>query len=371
MTSVRHAPRAGAAASLLRDEPLVEFFQAALDRFTHAAAQALEYTYRIAQTVITLRFANAALVPLLTPALAHLRVDTNCAPDYTICLWDTVTTGVALPPPAWSWDEYAARGELHAGGSGRVRAAFVLAYRAFSIFDPAARTALFAIPDARELPLSEIGSPLLAIFYWIMQQQGIQLAHAAAVGMPQGGVLLVGKGGSGKSTAALACLGSALHYLADDYCLLAAEPAPYAYSLYNSGKLDDNSLRLLPHLAGSSANPERPPGEKALFYIYPQQAAQVADAFPLRALLLPRVAAHAGLTPASPMSALRALAPSTIFQLSWAGVDSFAALAALVKRLPCYYLDLDLDLSTIPAVIADLLHTPMASAAINNQQSTI
>jgi hypothetical protein len=45
---------------------------------------------------------------------------------------------------------------------------------------------------------------------------------------------VAGKGGSGKSTTALACLDSPLVYASDHYCSLTNEPAPYVYSLYDS-----------------------------------------------------------------------------------------------------------------------------------------
>ena len=41
-----------------------------------------------------------------------------------------------------------------------------------------------------------------------MSDRNLQYVHAGAVGNKNGGILLVGKGGSGKSSTALACLKS-------------------------------------------------------------------------------------------------------------------------------------------------------------------
>ena len=57
----------------------------------------------------------------------------------------------------------------------------------------------------------------------------------------------------------------------------------------------------------------------------------------------------------SPMTALKALAPSTLLQLPGAGQASFQAMARLVRQVPCYTLALGTDLAQIPVVITDLL----------------
>ena len=173
--------------------------------------------------------------------------------------------------------------------------------------------------------------------------------------------MLAGKSGSGKSTTALACLDSLdskLLYASDDYCLLATEPAPYVYSLYNSAKLDVEHLsRRVPHLRSLISNPEELETEKALFFVSQHQKEKITTGFPLRAILLPHVTGRleSTLAPASPIAALKALAPSSIFQLSGAGQADFQAMAKLVKQVPCYRLELGTELARIPEIILELL----------------
>ena len=69
---------------------------------------------------------------------------------------------------------------------------------------------------------------------------------AAAVGQAAGGVLLVGAGGSGKSTCALSCLTSDLLYAGDDYVAVELRPEPRVLSLFCSGKLEPDHAALLP-----------------------------------------------------------------------------------------------------------------------------
>jgi hypothetical protein len=93
--------------------------------------------------------------------------------------------------------------------------------------------------DTSALPYWEIVSPFRPLLHCWFRSQGIQLLHAAAVGTQEGGLLLAGRGGSGKSTTALACLNSSLRYLSDDFCTIGQQDGVYsAFGLYATAKLE-------------------------------------------------------------------------------------------------------------------------------------
>jgi hypothetical protein len=186
---------------------------------------------------------------------------------------------------------------------------------------------------------------------------GLQLVHAAAVGNSRGGVLIGGKGGSGKSTTALACLESNLSYVGDDYTLLGLDSGPVVHSLYNSAKLNSDHIQRFPELLPKIANTERSSEEKALLFVNEHYPLKVAIRLPVRAILLPRVRglAETRLKRVSVAMTLAALAPSTIFQLPRAGSEAFKFLTTFARQLPCFSLDLGTDLSTIAPVIEELL----------------
>lgn len=64
--------------------------------------------------------------------------------------------------------------------------------------------------------------------------------------------------------------------------------------------------------------------------------------FPIRALILPRIAhaTHPTLRAASPTEAFRVLGPSTVIWLPGAEAASFRFIGKLVQEPPCYFLDL-------------------------------
>ena len=317
---------------------------------------ASERFYNLAGHIIRLRFSSSALVPLITPALEHLAVEEE-TPALTVCLWDSASTGTRMPPPPWSSDNYVARGEVEGFNDDRIHTTFDLGSGVLNILDAQQNLGIFWIRDARYLPQWESGAPLRIILHWWMRRHETQLTHAAAVGNSRGGVLLVGRGGSGKSTSALACLDSNLHYVSDDYCLVRARPVPHVYSIYSSGKLTLGSLEKFPCLETIFSQVETITADKMLFFLGKKYREKISSGFPLRAILLPRVTGgtETALKPVSQISALRALAPSSIFQLPGAGKSEFETLTRLVKEIPCYSLELGSNLQRIPEVISALL----------------
>jgi hypothetical protein len=337
-----------------------DFFEAARQSYWQAEKAAggpVERFYTIGRHIIRLCFAGPALVPLLTPALEHLTAEPEPTPSLTILLWDSASTRTSMPPPAWSTDDYVARGEIRGYNDDRLHTSFQMDSGVLNMFDARLDLAIFWARDAQLLPSYQSGAPLLMILHWWARRRGCQLIHAAAVGTSKGGVMLAGKGGSGKSTTAAACLNSGLLYAGDDYCLLEMNDVPHAYSLYSSAKLGAESVRRLPHLEPAIHNTGRSVAEKALIFVHRIYPEAVTRGFPVRAVLLPEVTGRGEtvLSPASPMLGLMALAPSTIFQLSGAGRCAFEILAALVKRVPCCHLEIGNDLHRIPEVIRDLL----------------
>ena len=340
------------------------FFQVAYQAYRRAEevmGGPINRFYEIAGYPICLRFAGSALISRLTPALQHLATPPVPTPALTVCLWDSASTGTPMPPPPWAASDYLVRQEVRGYNDERIQTTFDVAAGVLSMLDIRQHFALYWTRDAFLLPTYERGAPLRAILHRFLRHHGRQLLHAGAVGGRTGGVLLAGKSGSGKSTTALACLDSLdskLLYASDDYCLLATEPAPYVYSLYNSAKLDvEHMSRRVPHLRSLISNPEELETEKALFFVSQHHPEKITTGFPLRAILLPHVTGRreSTLTPASPIAALKALAPSSIFQLSGAGQAAFQAMAKLVKQVPCYRLELGTELTRIPEIILELL----------------
>ena len=339
------------AASVLTEAPLAESFQRA------AGVGVDEHRFRVAGHVLLLRFAGPALAERMIPALAHLAADGDDEPHLSVDIWDSASTGTpepALPAVDSDRDPF---GAVYFFGAPPVRAAYQPGPRIVSAFDAERARAWYWVANAVELPYWDAAAPIRQLLHWWLEARGLRLVHGGAVGRPAGGVLLVGRGGSGKSTSALSSLRSELRYAGDDYVAVALEPEPRVHSLYNSGKVEPHHVERLPHLRGALANPDRLATEKAIVYVEGNYPGRAIDGFPLRAVLVPRITEREQprVIEASRAAALKALAPSTIFQLHPQGGQALAAMARLVDKVPAYTLELGADVDALPVEIGRLL----------------
>ena len=317
-----------------------------------------ERVFEIGGRIARIRVAGNALAPRLLPALAHLESKAAGEPALTLLAWDDASTGARTPPfPAGG--HAAHHGSLLIEEDGYL-ISFAPCTGILTALDPSRRSGVYWIQDARNIPWWEQGSPLRVVLHGWLKREGLQVAHAAAVGTDAGGVLLVGKGGAGKSTTTLACLGAGFQVAGDDYVLLDDRDGPRVHSLFQSTKLDADALRRLPALAAQLPGGIPKDREKALIFLRDIRPEAVSRGFPVRAILVLRITPGDGARLASipAADALQALAPSTIHQLPGAGPEDWTAMERFVRQTPCFALETGANLERIPEVIRGLLASP-------------
>ena len=345
---------------LLPQKQPLEFFQEIYHCYQQAvqkSSTAVKYYYNVAGFIVCLSFASDALVPGISPALAHLKTDSIATLDFTICIWDSHSTNTKIPPPPWQGNHLQKRGEIMGLNSDRIHTSFQWGANALSMVDKEKNLGIYWVNKADLLPYWEKGSPLRAILQVWLAKQGIQMVHAGAVGLPEGGVLLTGKGGSGKSTTALSCLDSELFYVSDDYSLITSNPIPTVYSIYSTAKKRANDIDRLPFLKPIISNSDRLSQEKALYFLNEHFPQKIIRNFPLKAVLIPRITGKedTSLEKTASIMGLSTLVPSTIKQLPSTGKEACQIINDVVKKLPCYYLNLGTDLKQTSQVIVQLL----------------
>ena len=331
------------------------------------AAQAgggpVEHRFTIAGDSVSVRFANPAAAELLTPALAHLDPGDD-PPILTVHAWDAATTATRRPAFAPPQSRDGVRPD--ATGPGVSYHYDDVSFQALhqpgpdvlSVLSARADVGWFWTADIRRLPHWDYAAPFRHLLSWWLAARGVQHVHGGAVGLPSGGVLLVGRGGSGKSTAALATLvDSRLRYAGDDYVALRGGTPPFIHSLYCSGKVFPSDLGRLPHLRAAVANDDRLQDEKAVLYLPGAFPDAPIAGFPLRAILMPRVTDRrsARVLDSTHAAALSALAPSTILQRRPPAREALSELARVVRGVPAYVLEVGSDISTIPKAIHEVI----------------
>ena len=334
------------------------FFEAVYLSFQHAChtAPVINRYFQIAGYTILLRFAGSSLIPSITPALEHVAID--AAPpsvDLTICLWDSATTNAPLLDELGkvSWMVNSRRGEFLNYSDNRYQTAMQVDAGILNVYDKERNLALSWIRQP-ELSLFKMAAPCQDIFHWWLRERKLLMVHGAAVGLEMGAALIVGNSGAGKSTTALVCAHAGMKYLADDRCVLALNPEPHVFALYNSGKILPNQLSLFPCFKHGINRPKIADNEKALMFLQRALPDQVARDLPLAVILLARLSYQkaTSISPVKPMKVCQTLAGSTmIYTPGWSQEDLKGS-SRLVLSAPCYMINLGTDIWQIPEVIS-------------------
>lgn len=337
-----------------------EYVAGAATLFEQAVARAgagPDRTSTLGTRTIRLRFAGSALAAKLLPALRHQPSHEGAA-DLTVLLWDAASTSTALPSAPWDAVAWHERGNTRAYNDERYSLSFDRPTDVFSVLDHQRQLAIYWTRDAALLPTFDTAAPMRRLLQGWLRHAQQYVVHAAAIGRPDAGMLLAGRGGSGKSTTAVLSLWyDDLQYAGDDFCLVQAEPEPRVFSLYNTAKLNRDALDRMPGLRPSVSNLERLDREKALLFLDTHFRGTLALSFPLRAIVLPRVsgARDTEVAPASPFEAYRAVGPDTAFRTLGDARGLLAMLKTLVHQLPCYHLALGTDRDGIHRAITGIL----------------
>jgi len=299
----------------------------------------IEKNYRIHGQGFRLRFAGTELAKKMTRALAHLEVDGIETVSLTLNCWDVAGSGVACPQPRWPSSLFTGRGEIRGLDGPGMRIAYFDWLKLLNVYFPGTGQAYYCLPEAEPFPVQQYGSPALTVFSWWCNTLDWQFTHAAAVGTERGAILIVGQGGAGKSTLAFSTLGTELSYLSDDYCVLAPGKPPQVLALYNSGKLTEASLALLPHLRPRAANAGESGREKAVFFLHEKTRASEKNQSPLRAVVLSCLnSRETRLLPVDAREIVQVVGDSTLRQLAGSGRMDFFRMARLLRDLPTYRL---------------------------------
>lgn len=344
---------------LLNSNPTLspkEYFEEVTSKFDKAVATSapIKKFFQMGKYKVVFCFSNSKLIPWITPAMAHIEIPACDSFDLELNFWDSCSTGISLDPPPWT--------DVHAGHLSFHEDPFLIRFDHFSeilhLYNREKLQGYLWFKDFREVPYYETAAPLRSLFNWWLQDTPYQLMHGGALATDQGGVLIMGPGGTGKSTTCSLAFRSSLKYLSDDFCLVDTGPEKRVYSIYSSSKLRPDVYQRFPELNPSLYWKPQSSVEKAVYLLFPHFKEKILRSAPLKALLIPKITGkpHTEIYPTSPVKALAALAPSTVFHLSGPGDYTFKKTVQLVKGLPSYQLALGAQLEEIPEKINNFIN---------------
>lgn len=343
---------------------------AAFARAADASLPAEEHACTIAGLPVRIQIAGTVGASIVAPALAHLRdcpasASTPASRTLHVHVFDGLIPDGRMPGPPGRLENFTARGDVLGFDTERFKVAFQPFGRVLSAIDLERGMAYYWIGDPAGVMDFERAAPLRSILAWWLRQQGRQLLHAAAVGTAAGGVLLAGKGGSGKSNTALACLEAGLGYVSDDVCAVSTSPQPVAHSVFATGRTDARDWARLPFLEALAVRGGDRNHEKALYLLHPRYARQLLPAMPIRAILLPKIGTGRpfNVEPVARTETILALAPVTTTLLPGSGPEVFITTRELVRQVPCFRLDLGPEPARVVTWLREWLEATNAGAA--------
>ena len=233
--------------------------------------------------------------------------------------------------------------------------------RFWQFFDAKAGRGVQTMLNTDLLPPWELSAPLRSFLHWRYDLMGMRLVHAATLGINGKGILLAGRGGSGKSGTTLAGLANGLASVGDDYVLLQQDkPGKYrAHAVFSTMKQDIAGLKRTGIVPARLRNGV--PNWQGKIEFDPTDIHPDALAEPLEvtAVLLPIIAhrSRSVIHPARPSEAMIALAPSSVFQMPGCAASGVRFYSEFIRRTPAYHL----ELSDQPGEIADVIHDFLAN----------
>ncbi|MFY9292893.1 MAG: hypothetical protein WAP03_19710 [Methylorubrum rhodinum] len=209
-------------------------------------------------------------------------------------------------------------------------------------------------PEA--LPSWETARPFLHAFKGLAPFTGLTPLHAAAVALGDGGLLIAGRGGAGKTSLALACVEAGWRYVADDFLLLRRSPSLRAVNLYRSARIRADMFEPLQRMMSASYALSTDSGEvKGEVDLGRLGACVIGDA-EIGAIVVPRRggAPRAALAPLRRSVVLRELAATTLAMLPGDAQATYDEIARSIEGVPCYAFDPGPTLAAAPAALAGL-----------------
>lgn len=332
-----------------------------------ATASLHRFGVRLGGVPVVIESADAALFDRLRPALDHhprLNGSGDGSGDagrgvVTVRIWSLDGPDAVRPamPPALV--QRADASAIGPGGS-RVRARFDHANRALMAWDSASDVAWWCLESVDGLEWWEEAAPFRPLLSWILPAHQRHFAHCAAVGSSDGAIVLVGPGGSGKSTTALACHLDGMGYVGDDYCLITNDPVPVVHSLYGTAKVRlGESIESGP-LAAHMMRATPPAGGKAVALVSARDGAHLVASAPVAVVAAVSVGtdSRTRVHDATRAEVLAALAPNSLQQLPGVTAASFTALSTLVRSVPVCRIELGHDRNEVVAVVRAVLADP-------------
>jgi hypothetical protein len=319
------------------------FVEEALDYAQQNASGRATVTF--GPVTVRIQVCGATLSSIALDPLRHAATKSELAADMLLVMIDARDTGLAGPVLDRFSPSHDGQEQSASVSSRRSTLTFNEEWKTRCLIDADRRQAIIWIADAASIPEWVIYDQIRNALHWLSYGRNFGLFHAAALQRGGVGCLITGKSGSGKSTITAAAIGHGFNSAGDDFLLIETGAVPRVHAIFDTIKLDDQSLARFPQFRPFIRNPARRLEEKAIVHLFDSDRDRIASGFELQVLL------HAHLTGernsrivhSTPSDAYRALAPSTLLLLRTQGQRVSQNCVTLASRLGTYAFEIGID----------------------------
>lgn len=349
---------------LLNFKCLDEYFKNLQKQFQLAAFKLggiHSFNFLLANKNLTISTAGEKILHLTKQAFIHLEVPNNMVKEkpFTIFMWDENESGISLPNPPWLSSENVSEDKYI-----QFQLDHYFAYQfhhqsILYLYNVSENSAFCIVRDARNLINSFIAAPFTKLISFWAYKQNLNILHAGCVSLNNKGVLIVGRGGKGKSSTSIQCIIDGLDYLSDDYLLIEnTSEKTMAYSIYNSGNLEVNNIENFPKIKSYIEIGNIDHNNKPYLFLSPIFKNKVKRSTEIKAIIVPLVTKNtsANFYPISSIEAIKALAPTSLVQLNTRGTNSLKYLASITRKLPNFCLELGSDFEDISLKVKKIIN---------------
>jgi hypothetical protein len=292
----------------------------------------------LAGYTLKLEGSSRELQKIFLPSLAHLKIDENQFGKTDLTIWYADAKGMDSLIPEPPFDDFNGVGFSESASEDGFYIYYQPAFRQVFLYSEEKKLGIYWALNRSTIPWWEPTFSFRIILHWWTKDKPLQLMHAGAAAVDQnGGWLIAGPSGSGKSSTCLTLLEQELLYLGDDYVLVKTDSEPAVFTVYQTAKLEpDNFQSRFSEFANYIQNPDSYLQEKAIFNIYEPFPNSFTAAVPLKGVLLPRVTGKpdSEIVPVSSGKALLGIAPTTLRHLPHFREESYQKMKNLIHQVP-------------------------------------
>lgn len=212
------------------------------------------------------------------------------------------------------------------------------------LFDRTERFAALWVTDLIQLPDWELVAPFRLLSHWALLPTDHAIAHSGAMLAGDRALLLVGPGGSGKSTTIAAAALAGIPVLGDDLVVVGpGANGTEVHALHDAVKISGESP--IHRRLASVVLPAEASSGKSVYRLSEITGHAVPPLAQVAALVSVEIGnqTKSSIEPAPQAAMLRALAPSTVFLLRGGEHQTILKLSRLVRSVPCFRVRLGQD----------------------------